>query len=85
MAQIAEAAGMREVGSVQQGQLGPLPARVYEFAKADDSLRTTFVVAFDGDAVLVSCQRTDDADVADQSCRAARCSARRPASCRPQG
>ena len=67
MAQIAEAAGMREDGSVQQGQLGPLPARVYEYAKPDGSLRTTFVVAFDGDTqFFVSCQRTDDADVAEQ-------------------
>jgi len=62
MGQIAEAAGMQPVGAVQVGSLGPLRARIYEFAKGGDELRSTFVVAFDAkQQFFLSCQRTPEA------------------------
>ena len=62
MQQIAEAADMQAVGAVQVGTLGPLSARIYEFAKGGDELRSTFVVGFEGkQQFFVSCQRTPEA------------------------
>ena len=62
MEQIAEAADMQAVGAVQIGTLGPLSARIYEFAKGGDELRSTFVVGFEGkQQFFVSCQRTPEA------------------------
>ena len=70
IAKLAGQAGFSQQG-VESGSLGPLRARIYNYAKPDGSLSSTFVVALAGKTeYYVTCQ----------SSPAARRSSRRPAS-----
>jgi hypothetical protein len=56
IAKLASQAGFTEKG-VQSGSLGPLRARLYDYAKADGSLSSTFVVALSGTTeYYITCQ-----------------------------
>jgi hypothetical protein len=56
IAKLATQAGFTQKG-VQSGNLGPLRARLYDYAKADSSLSSTFVVALSGTTeYYVTCQ-----------------------------
>jgi hypothetical protein len=58
VAQVGAAAKMVPVGGYSQRTIGGLPARVYEYRKRDNSLFSTFVVAFKGNTeYFLSCQR----------------------------
>jgi hypothetical protein len=56
IAKLASQAGFTQKG-VESGSLGPLRARIYDYAKADGSLSSTFVVALKGQTeYYVTCQ-----------------------------
>jgi hypothetical protein len=56
IAKLASQAGFTQKG-VQSGSLGPLRARLYDYAKADGSLSSTFVVALSGTTeYYITCQ-----------------------------
>jgi hypothetical protein len=56
IAKLATQAGFTQKG-VQSGSLGPLRARIYDYAKPDGSLTSTFVVALQGQTeYYVTCQ-----------------------------
>jgi hypothetical protein len=56
IAKLATQAGFTQKG-VQSGSLGPLRARLYDYAKSDGSLSSTFVVALSGTTeYYVTCQ-----------------------------
>ncbi len=58
VAQVGAAAKMVPVGGFTARTIGGLPARVYEYRKRDNSLFSTFVVAFKGNTeYFLSCQR----------------------------
>jgi hypothetical protein len=58
VAQVGSAAKMVPVGGYTERTVGGLPARVYEYRKRDNSLFSTFVVAFKGNTeYFLSCQR----------------------------
>jgi hypothetical protein len=58
IAKLATQAGFTQKG-VQSGSLGPLRARIYDYAKADGSLASTFIVALQGQTeYYVTCQST---------------------------
>ena len=56
IAKLASQAGLTQKG-VESGSLGKLRARIYDYAKSDGSLASTFVVALDGNTeYYVTCQ-----------------------------
>jgi hypothetical protein len=56
IAKLAGQAGFKQQG-VESGSLGPLRARIYDYAKPDGSLSSTFVVALQGKTeYYVTCQ-----------------------------
>jgi hypothetical protein len=58
IAKLASQAGLSSRAQ-QSGSLGPLRARIYDYAKQDGSLMSTFVVALDGNTeYYVTCQST---------------------------
>jgi hypothetical protein len=58
IAKLATQAGFTQK-AVQSGSLGPLRARIYDYAKPDGSLTSTFVVALQGQTeYYVTCQST---------------------------